>query len=330
LVLFAFPLRHIPVCAIVYPGKADAAGWVGFFGEKGWNLLVGMGNDFAGANNMGDFRAAFANASIVHLMLVSWAVLAIALAASLVTLIRKPATSGLPLLAIFGIALFVIGEAEALYAQPQDPQLQIEPMFAIIPGIILLLGQGSPFAGSRWRPGLAGALAVVAVVNGAATVHLMQGQRGLDSKEISTIGEMDRLFPRDTTVIVWHGFEGVNTWQHVLLWRNNTEGFLNATVHLARPFTTNRGITGQQAAAVTTEQIDAHIANGQRVVGASIWMRPVEEWVGAFTTITTEAEARTYVSLVKNHYRIGAHWDTQAGPFVEILPVEAHAGDRQP
>jgi len=52
--------------------------------------------------------------------------------------------------------------------------------------------------------------------------------------------------------------------------------------------------------------------------------------VGTFTTVTTEAEARTYIPLVRNHYRTGKHWDTQVGPFVELLPAEAHAGDGQP
>jgi hypothetical protein len=330
LVLLAFPWRHIPVWAVVYPGKADAGGWVGFLGEKGWNLLVGVGNYFAGANNMGDAKAAFANLSIFHLMLVSWAVLAVALAASLITLVRRPGTSGLSLLAIFGLVLFVVGEVEALYSQPQDPQLQIEPMFAIIPGMILLLGRGFEFSGRLWRRGLAGVLALVGAANGASNVHLMRGGSGLDSKALSAIAEMDRLFPRDTTVIVWHGFEGLTTWQHVFLWRNNTEGFLNSTVHLARPFTMSRGVTGRQAAAITTTRIDADLAKGRRVVGAAIWTRPAEEWVGAFTTVTTEGEARTYTALVKNHYRTGARWDTQAGLFVELLPADARVGDRQP
>src|SRR6185295_7731812 len=99
LVLAAFPLRHIPVWAVLYPGKADAAGWVGFFGEKGWNLVVGMGSYFAGASNLADYKIAFASASIFHLMILSWAVLALALGACLLTMARRNNPSAVSLLA---------------------------------------------------------------------------------------------------------------------------------------------------------------------------------------------------------------------------------------
>ena len=208
--------------------------------------------------------------------------------------------------------------------------MQIEPMFAVIPGMILLLGRGLRITGNPWRLGLAGALGLVGAANAGWNVHLMQARSGYDSKALSAIAEMDRLFPRDTTVIVWHGFEGWTTWQYVLLWRNDSEGFLKNNVHLARAFTMNRGITGQEAAKITTARIDAEMASGRRVVAAALWPHPAEEFVGAFTTVTTEAEARTYISLLKDHYRTGARWDTQAGPFVELLPAEGRAGERQP
>jgi len=330
LVLLALPWRHIPVWAVLLPGKADSAGWVGFFGEKGWNLLVGMGNYFAGGNNMGDYKAALANAAILHLMLVSWTVLAVALTVSTVTLVRRPAASGLPLLAVFGIALFLAGEAGAVYSQPQDPQMQIEPMFAVIPGMILLMRRDSGLVGNLWRPGLAGVLALVGVANGSWNVHLMRAGSGQDSKALWAIAEMDRLFPRDTTVIVWHGFERWTTWQYVLLWRNDSEGFLRNTVHLTMAFTMNRGITGRQAAAITTAQIDADLARGQRVVAAALWTQPAEEFAGAFTTVTTEADARTYLALLRDHYRTGERWNTPIGPFVELLPAEVRTGEGRP
>ena len=134
LVLLAFPLRHIPVWAVVYPGKADAAGWVGFFGEKSWNLLVGIGNDFAGGNNLGSYKGAFANASIVHLMMLSWTVLAVALVACVVTLVRQPLNSGLPLLAIFGIVLFLAGEVGAVTRSRRTRRCKLSRCLSLSPG----------------------------------------------------------------------------------------------------------------------------------------------------------------------------------------------------
>jgi hypothetical protein len=314
----------------LYPAKANAAGWVGFFGEKGWNLLVGMGNYFAGGNNLTDYKWAFANAPTLRLMIVSWAVFVVALVASMVILVRKPITSGFPLLAVFGIVLFLTGEAGALYSQPQDPQMQIEPMFVMTSGMILLLGWASRLKGGLWRPALAGTLALAGAANGAWNVHLMEAGSGQDSKALAAVAEMDRLFPRDTTVIVWHGFEGWTTWQWVMLWKDDSEGFFKQNVHLARPFTMNRGITGLEAAAITTARIDSDLASGKRVVAIALWPRPAEEFVGSFTTVTTETEARTYISLLMDHYRTGARWNTLMGPFVELLPAEVHSGEGKP
>ena len=152
--------------------------------------------------------------------------------------------------------------------------MQIEPMFVIIPGMILLLGRGSLFTAGLWRLGLAGALALLGAANGGWNVHLMRTASGQDSKALSAIAELDRLFPRGTTVIVWHGFEGWTTWQQVLLWRNGTEDFFKTNVHLVRPFTMNRGITGRQAAVITIKEIDSDLASGQRVVAAAAWTQP--------------------------------------------------------
>jgi hypothetical protein len=80
LVFLALPRLHISVWAALYPGKVDAGGWVGLFGEKVWYLLIGTGNYFSGANNLWDYKMAFETKSIFHSVLLSWAVLSAALA----------------------------------------------------------------------------------------------------------------------------------------------------------------------------------------------------------------------------------------------------------
>jgi hypothetical protein len=321
LVLLALPRLHIPVWVVLYPGKAGAGEWVGLFGEKVWYLLIGTGNYFSGANNLSNYKIAFENKSIFHSMLLSWAVLSAALASCLLTIIRRPGKSGRELLAAFAIALFVAGEAGAVYSQPQDPQMQIEPMFATIPGAILLVRRRTGATGLFWQRSIVSTLAMAAIANGAWNVHLMRAGTGQDSKALAAIEEMNRLFPKDRTVIVCHGFEGWMSWQYVLLWRDNSEGFLQQTVHLARPFTLNRGISGPAAAAMVAKQIDAAFAKGLRVVAAPVWTMPREEAVGSFTTVTDEADARLYVSILKKEYRIGKQWDTKLGPFVDLLPA---------
>ena len=320
-VLLVFPRLHIPIWAVLYPGKANAGGWVGLFAEKVWYLLIGVGNYFSGAHNLANYKTAFGSRPILYSMLLSWAVLAVALSVCILTLMRRPGKSGGQLLAVFAIALFVVGEAGAVYSQPQDPQMQIQPMFAAILGIILLVRRRRGGTETFWRVSVVGVLAVVGIANGARNIHLMRLGTGQDSKAIADIEEMDSLFPRATTVIVSQGFEGWTTWQYVLLWRGNSEGFLRKSVHLARPFTLYRGIRGPDAAAMVTKQIDAGFANGLRVVAAALWTTPTEETVGSLTTVTDEADARAYVIMLRQDYRIGTRYNTRLGPFVELLPI---------
>jgi len=321
-VLAVLPRQHIPIWVVLHPAKADAAGWVGLFREKFWYLLIGTGNYLSGANNLTDYRIAFENRSILHSMILSWAVLVIALAACAVALARRRGSPGLRLLAAFAIALFLAGEAGAVYSQPQDPQMQIEPMFATISGLVVLGARKLGRTGVLWRGSIVAALGVLAAANGEWNIHLMRESQGLDSRSLDAIKELDSLFPRKSTVIVCHGFEGWTAWQYNFLWRGDSEGWLQRSFHLARPFTTNRGISGVDAAAMMSKQIDAAFAKGLRVVAAAMWTTTADESVGTFTTVTDEADARIYVNTLRKKYRTGARWNTKLGPFVDLLPME--------
>ncbi|GEM_PF-1467589 len=324
LILIALPRHHIPFWYVLYPGKANAGGWLGLFGEKFWYLLVGTGNYFSGANNMANYKMAFENASILRSMVLSWTVLAIALASCIAVAIRRRATSAAQFLSVYALALFTVGEAGAVYSQPQDPQMQIEPMFVVIAGMVLLVRQGAALNGSIGRRCGMLALTGIAVANSTWNVYLMQRGRGQDSEAIAAIAEIGRLFPKTKTVIVSHGFEGWLSWDYVLLWKGDSKGFIENSVHLARPFTITRGIKGSDAASIVCKQIDAALSEGRRVVAAALWTMPAQEMVDSLTTVTDQSDARAYVAILKKRYRSGAEWNTRLGRFVEILP--AHSG----
>lgn len=321
LILIAFPFRHIPVWYVLYPAKASSSGWVGLFGEKLWYLLIGTGNYLSGANNLSNYKMAFENTSILHSMILSWTVLGIALTTCTAVAILRPAKSISHLLAVFALALFVVGEAEAVYSQPQDPQMQIEPMFATVPGLILLARERIGGIGILVRRCVVGGLVVMAALNGEWNIHLMKLGSGQDSKAVAAMAELNRLFPKGKTIIVSHGFEGWMSWEYVLVWRGDSKSFIENSVHLARPFTIDRGITGADAAALVCKQIDSAFAEGRRVVAAALWTMPPQEMVDSLTTVTDEADAQAYVSILKRKYRTGMTWKTALGPFVELLPA---------
>jgi hypothetical protein len=321
LLLLAFPGRQIPLWAAVYPEKAGGGGWVGLLGNKGWFALVGMGNYFSGGFNVSNYRIPFENNSLLRLMIYSWTALLISLAACMATLLRRNVAPGLKLLAVAALALFTVGEMEATYSQPQDPQMQIEPMFIVIAGLILLA--------AVWRKPIAIGLLMVASANAYWNVHLIATRgRGGDSKAVAGIRELDRLFPKDQTMMVSQGFEVWVSWHFVLLRPEQFGQYAEHNMLLTKVFVDKRGISASDAAAAVEKKIDGAFAAGRRVIADSVWTDPLQDSVASFDTVTEEATARAFLSELKRRYRMGSRWETLDGPFVELLP--ASPGGNQP
>jgi hypothetical protein len=309
--------KKLPLGTVLLPGKANAAGWVGLFVEKIWFFLLGVGNYFSGANNLSNFRSALESSSVFRSMIISWMVLAIALGSCCAAALR-PSTRPIPrILSIFALVMFAVGEAGAIYSQPQDPQMQIEPMFVVIAGMLLL-----PWANRILRRAAVGAVVLFAL-NGAWNVHLMMPQRGLDSRAIADVTEINRLFPKETTVVVCQGMEGWITWQYVFFWDGHSAEWMKRNFQLARPFTTVRGISGDAAAEMMEAEINDARSHGLRVVASALWTTPENEAVGSYTTVTTEANAKVFVAKLRHDIPIGQQWNTPIGPFVELLPSNA-------
>jgi hypothetical protein len=319
LILVCLPRLHIPVWAIVYPGKADAGGWVGFDAEKLIYVCMGVGNYFSGGQNAVGYRFALQGAWL-RMMILSWIYLLVTVGACLVTLFSKRALLGLKCLAVFAIALFAAGEFGATYSQPQDPQMQIEPMLATLLGLILLTRQLLGNA-TLWRRLLIGSLTVLMAINGAWNVHLFRENAGGDSIALSQIQEVGALFPRENTLLVSSPFAGWTSWEYVILWQGNSQGFLDHSFDLATPFTTIRGISGKSAADFTAKRIDNALTSGLRVITTGLWTQTPEEFSSSLTPVTTLEQARLYDAALRPRYRTGRKWHTALGWFVELLPA---------
>ena len=311
----------IPVWAALYPTKAAPSGWVGIRLDKLWFTACGVGNYFTGAANASNFHAAFAGSGR-HFMIVSWLFDIITLGACLAALLRRRTTFSLKCFALFALALVAVGEVEAFYSQPQDPQMQIQPMFATMVGLILL-AERAQACSLPMRRLLAGSLAGVVLVNGIANIEVLRVSAGGDSRALSQILELETQFPRTSTVTVTQGFEGWVTWQYVMLFQGRRNDFLEHSLQLATPFTDAGVITGLDAAKRMRCGIDQALSDGRLVVASALWTQTPEEVVRSLSTVAAEPEARVYDSILRNSYRIGRKWDTSLGTFVELLPGPA-------
>ena len=252
---------------ILYPAKAGPSGWLGFQWNKVVYASVGIGNYFSGVQNVVRYREYFNSPEMRMTLSVSWIYLAVTFGACVWASFSRRTAIEVKIFARYGLVLFLIGELEHLYSQPQDPQSQIQPMFIGVFGLIILMREArTKLAGLRLRLAIS-ALLLVFALNGAWNLKLMWPNRGQDSESIRAVRKLEELFPPGNTIIVSHGFEGWNTWWFVEVFDGSRADYLSKTIHLASAFISHPGISAQEAASLTKRQIDEALAAGYREIG---------------------------------------------------------------
>jgi len=304
------PFRRIEsIREIVYPSKAAPNGYLGFRWNKVVSASIGIGNYFLGGKNIADNRVAFADPNIVGWMRISWLFTIVTVGALVWAAIFRGSTR-MP--AVFGLVVFAMGEMEHLYSQPQDPQSQIEPMFATILGVIVIL---EAFGRVRF---LAVALGAAFFLEGDYNARLMMASRGEDSRYMKQTNELAQVFPPDDTVLVSQGWEEWNTWVFAETFDGNRIRYVTRNIGLVNGFIQELGATPEQAADSMAKKIDAALAEGHRVVANVVWVGSREDFANSLTTLASVEDARIYADRLYGTFHAGRSWDTSVGRFVEL------------
>jgi len=306
----AVPFEKIAsVLDILRPTKTTPNGYLGLRWNKVVSAFVGIGNYLLGGRNIGDNRYAFSDPNILGRMRISWAFAAVTLAALTWAAIRRDRTRSL---AIFGLAVFAMGQMEHLYSQPQDPQSQIEPMFATMLGVIVILE-----ALGRMRF-LTLAMGAAFLLEGSDNARQMLASRGQDSRSMKQSNELAQLFSPDNTVIVSQGWEEWNTWVYSETFGGDSPRYLTQNIGLFNGFIQHLGATPAEAADLMAKQIDHALAQGQRVVANVVWVGSREDFAYSLSTLTSIENARIYTNRLYGAFHAGRSWDTSVGKFVEL------------
>jgi hypothetical protein len=297
------------VLDILHPSKTTPNGYLGFRWNKVVSAFVGIGNYYLGGRNIPDNRDAFSDPNILGRMRISWAFAIVTLAALLWAAICRDRTR---LLAVFGLAVFAMGQMEHLYSQPQDPQSQIEPMFATILGVIVILE-----ALGRLRL-LAVAMGAAFLLEGGENARLMLARRGEDSRYMKQANELAQLFPSDNTVVVSQGWEEWNTWVYSETYGGDSPRYVARDIGLVNGFIQHLGATPVEAADLMAKQIDDALAQGSRVVTNVVWVGSREDFAYSLSTLASIENARIYTDRLYGAFHAGRSWDTSVGKFVEL------------
>jgi hypothetical protein len=316
-----YPDLGYTVWQVLYPPKAHPDGWAGVTRNKFLYLLIGMGNYFSGAQHLSDYQIAF-RSPYLKSMLVSWLQLALVVGTASLALISRRTRGELRLMAGVCLVLFGVGEVEALYVLPQDPQWQMEPMFISVGGLIILLS----FLRSRLsRPAFrlaVAALTLAFLTNGLWNAKLLAAGRGADSRAAATVRELALLFPPGGVTKVSHGYEWWNTWWYLEMHNGDYSDFAAENILLLLSFTDHAGISPAAAADLVRARIERSFAAGRRVVACALWTQEKPEFVGMMAAVIDNAKAVAYYDALRKAYRLGRTWETPAGRFVELLPAD--------
>ena len=172
-------------------------------------MLSGIGNYFLIVGGWVDPLSAKRTAAP---LIASVALQAAILIAAVAALWPRRAEPRLRAIAIVFLGTLGAGQVLNLYAQPQDPQMQLNVMPWLAVAWALLLGA----LAARARAGSPIALAVASLLPFVWNVGQLARFRGGDEAALKAVAALEQRFPPASTVFVYWGFEPITMWQYAL------------------------------------------------------------------------------------------------------------------
>lgn len=307
---------------VVFSSKSDAAGWLGFRLEKVFFMLVGISNYVWGGGNVGsvNWGELLRIVYFIVLLVTSYSVF------EFIRMYRSNSGTQIKVVAVCVLGIFITAQIMHFYAQPQDPQAQIQPMIIII---LILATLAKIFWNSlglrRKYFVFCGSILLIAVVLSHNIGNFVSSTKnvGRDSIHLKAINDFNQELPVTKYKYVAHGFDGWITWTYVTRYASNYSELRNDYFFLTEIFTANYGITSDMAFELTKSQIDRWIESGHRVVANVLWagyMQPTN-LISSLSSITSSQIAKNYVERIDSYYRpVGDVYPTAIGDFVEIVP----------
>jgi hypothetical protein len=302
---------HLDWWAGLWSGKGIGTGWGGFAASKVVLLWSGIAQAVAGGQNLTSLAEVLAYPRVL------WAALTtIAIAALGVAWLRAARESWrLPewrLGATILIAVFVLAEGMNLYIQPQDPQMQIQPMMWV-PFAVAAAYERTAGRRAAWRVPLRAGLAASLILLFAGNIRVYAGVRHADSVAMANARAVEAVAPPERTVFLLQGFEGLATWL-TLRWGRGVEmplpGPMPPVPH-ARQFNaiymTSELVFFQmhspdEAAASIARVVERALADDFDVVATDIWAADEAGWGDAFASVSSPDRPLAIRRLLRERY----------------------------
>jgi hypothetical protein len=283
---------QLPWTVGLWAGKGVDSGWGGFTFNKIVFFWSGVAQSVLGGENVLSFDYIFSWPNVMRSVGV-WLFLAAAGVIWLRTARRERHAPEWRLATGVLAAVFVLGETMNLYIQPQDPQMQIQPMTWAPFAVACVFWTASRVSSrATWiRGGLAAGALVLAVVN----VNHYAPLRHLDSIAQANVRAVNTIAGRENTVFLIHGFESMNTWL-TAEWGAGSEqpepggrevGRYNA-ITVVEQATLYPHRSPDESADVVVQLVEHALDLGFDVVSDDvIWDLPDATWVDTFASVSS-------------------------------------------
>jgi hypothetical protein len=307
--LFCLALVPLPIiCALAYgltwrtalwSAKGLGTGWGGFTANKIVLMWSGIAQSVHGGQNVASIDQIISY-PLAARTTVTTLILAVLFAVWLVQGFRRRAATEWRIAVAVLAAAFVFGEAMNLYIQPQDPQMQIQPMtwLPFAAACVFAMTARLGIAGIGVRIGLAALMVLLFKSNLDAYVPT----RHADSAAVQSVRALEAIAPPDKTMFLLQGFEGMASWLSVE-WRRGQEyldpaspppahypGF-NA-VYISSELVLFSGRSAGQSADNLALMVDVAMELGYDVVATDVWAFSEEAFVDSYATVSSPDKAR--------------------------------------
>jgi hypothetical protein len=290
---------------MLWTGKAVASGWAGLGVDKAWMMLSGLGNYFLISDGFVDPLSAKRAVAPLSLSVVLQLAILIASAILLWPRRHEPVMRAV---AVVFLGTWVAGEVLNIYAQPQDPQMQLNVMPWLTVAWALLV------SALRARPGTALALAVLSFAPLVWNIAQLSRWRGGDTAFLAALAAIEQQLPPEKTVFVYWGFEPITVWQYAL-WSRTWDWDGKAKVEPApsndprfKWIAITAGAirhphwTPEQHAAALKSDIDLALERGYRVAISDAWTLSVEELAGRLAALSAAGRAPAIHKMLHDSY----------------------------
>jgi hypothetical protein len=212
------------------------------------------------------------------------------------------------------------------YAQPQDPQMQINvmPWLTVAWGLLV----GALVNRSRVAMVL---LALLSLAPLAWNVSQLARFRGGDRAAVAAVAALEHRFPPASTVFVYWGFEPITMWQYALWSRTwDWDGAVTiAPAPSADPkfkwIAVDAGAirhpdwTAEQHAASIKHDIDQALDRGYKVAISDLWNWSPDELAGQLGGLSAADRATAIYRMLHDNYEAQPTFsDPVAGTYYEL------------